>query len=321
MSSKDKPTRPRQMEGSINFLQNIPETETDHYMKKITLHSPNVTVTLKGKIGFLYEVGGVNGIDAEIRKNVEKLVPIHYSTRISHPEQLQDQFQIVVAADGYLSSLAKAAGLHLSKKPTRLGIGVGYTVKGDFDPELIEIWLGNYFSSQGYSYIIPFSKHEASLVSTSIGQKINQATYRARLKELAKQKDWALQDEWVDFECWYDFSSYAKNGLFVIGNAGSFADPAFGFGLKWAIKSAKLCARAIHENINYDQLIRKELLREFEVYKPLRKFFEAATDENYDKFVKTFENPWVRRLAESGKSLFKNKWLIRLLFPKVLKTA
>ena len=317
--SKGKPTRPRQMEGSINFLQNIPEVETDNCIKKIMLHSPNSTVTLKGKIGFLYEVGGINGIDAKIRENVEKLLPIHYSTRIRHPEQLKDRFQIIVAADGYISSLAKEAGLHRSKKPTRLGIGIGFTVEGDFDPELIETWLGDYFSSQGYSYVIPFSKHEASLVSTSIGQRLNQATtYKARLKELAKLRGWELQGEWVDFESWHDFLEYTKNDLFVIGNAGSFADPAFGFGLKWAIKSAKLCARAINENINYDQLIRKEVLQEFETYKPLRKFFEAATEDNYDRFVKTFENPLVRKLAESGKSLFKNKRLIRLLFPKIL---
>jgi flavin-dependent dehydrogenase len=309
------------MEGGINFLQNIPKTETDHYIKKITLHSPNITVTLKGKIGFLYEIGGVNGIDVEIRKNVEKLLPIHYSKRIRHIGQLQDRFQVIIAADGYLSSLASEEGLYLSKKSIRLGIGVGCTVKGDFDPELIETWLGDYFSSHGYCYVIPFSKQEASLVSTSVVQGSNQTTiYKARLKELAKQREWELQDEWADFESWYDFSSYTKNGLFIIGNAGSFTDPAFGFGLKWAIKSAKLCARAIHENINYDQLIRKELLPEFEKYKPLRKFFEAATEDHYDRFVKTFENPLVRRMVESGNSLFKNKWLIRLLFPKILST-
>jgi flavin-dependent dehydrogenase len=308
------------MEGSVNFLQNIPEIETDHSIKKMIMHSPNITVSLKGKIGYLYEVGGENGIEAKNRRNIEKLLPIHYSTRIRYPEQLEDKFQIIVAADGYLSSLAKTSGLHLSKKPTCIGVGVGYTVKGDFDPELIEIWLGDYFSSQGYSYVIPFSQHEASLVSTSIGQNINQTTYRKRLKELTKQRGWELQDEWVDFESWYDFSSYTKNNLFVIGNAGSFTDPAFGFGLKWAIKSAKLCTTAINENFNYDHLIRKKLLPEFEAYKPLRSFFAGATSDNYDSYVKTFDNPLVKRIAESGRSLFKNKWLIRLLFPKLLKT-
>jgi flavin-dependent dehydrogenase len=320
MSSKEKTTRPRQMEGSVNFLQNIPELESNRCLKKMVMHAPNITVSLNGKLGFLYELGGENGLETKRRKDIEKLIPIHYSTLIRHPEELKERFQIIVAADGYSSSLAKMAGLHLSKKPTQMGVGIGYTIKGYFDPELIEIWLGDYFSSQGYSYVIPFSKHEASLVSVSIGKKMNQTAFKTRLKKLTKQKEWELQDEWVDFESWNDFLSYQKNNLFVIGNAASFTDPAFGFGLKWAIKSAKLCARAIHKKVSYDYLIRKELLPDFEAYTPLRNFFEAATKEDYDNFVKTFDNFLVRKMAESGKSLFKNKWLNRLLFQKILNT-
>ena len=130
-------------------------------------------------------------------------------------------------------------------------------------------------------------------------------------------RGWDLQDGWVDFESWYDFSSYAKDNLYVIGNAGSFVESAFGFGLKWATQSAKLCAKAIHENIDYNLLIRKELLPELESFQLIRKFFEAAEDSDYDKFVRRFNNPLVKKLAESGKSIFKNTWLRRMTFPKI----
>jgi len=305
------------MEGSVNLLQNIPEIEPDRYMKRIELHSPNITASLNGKLGFFYEVGGTNGIDATARKNIEELLPIHYSTKIGSKMQLQDEFQVIVAADGYRSIIAKEAGLLVSRTPKRIGVGVGFTIKGDFDPELIEIWLDNYFSLHGYSYVIPFSKHESSLVSASIGKTINQATYIKRLKELAQLRKWELQGGWVDFESWYDFSSYAEDNLYVVGNAGSFTEPAFGFGLKWAIQSAKLCARAIGENIDYNYLFRKELLPDFESFKVMRKFFETAENGDYDNLVKRFKNPLVKKLAESGKSLFKNIWLMRLIFPKI----
>ena len=228
MSTEDKPTRPRQMEGSVNLLQNIPEIEPDRYMKGLKLHSPKFTASLSGKLGFLYEVGGTNGIDAKTRKNIERLLPIHYSTKIKSKTQLE-KFQVVVAADGYRSSVAKEADLLASRTPNRIGMGVGFTVKGDFDPELIEVWLDNYFSSHGYSYVIPFSKHEASLVSVSTGKTINQTPYRERLGELAHLRNWELQAGWVDFESWYDFSSYATDNMYVVGNAGSFTEPAFGF--------------------------------------------------------------------------------------------
>ena len=313
MSAKDKPTRPRQMEGSVNLLQNIPEIEPDHYMKRIKLHSPSVTAALNGKLGFFYEVGGTNGIDAKARKNIERLLPIHHSTKIENKTQL-DKFQVIVAADGYRSLVAKEAGLLVSRTPNRIGVGVGFTVKGDFDPELIEVWLDNYLSFHGYSYVIPFSQHEASLVSASTGKTINQTPYRERLKEIAKLRNWELQDGWVDFESWYDFSSYVKDNLYVVGNAGSFTEPAFGFGLKWAVHSAKLCARAIHANIDYNLLIHKELLQGLESFRVMRRFFAAAKNSDYDKFVKRFKNPFVKKLAESGKSLFQYKRLMRMVF-------
>jgi flavin-dependent dehydrogenase len=317
MSAKDKSTRPRQMEGSVNILQNIPEIEPDCCMKKIVLHSPNVTVSGRGTLGFFYEVGGPNGVDVRARKSIEELLPIHYSTKIESKIQLQDKFEVIVAADGYRSIIAKKAGLLFSKMPKRIGVGVGFTVKGDFDPELIEVWLDNYYSYHCYSYIIPFSKHEASLVSTSIGKVLNQETYVKRLKELALLRKWELQDGWFDFESWYDFSSYVKDNLYVVGNAGSFTDPAFGFGFKWAIQSAKLCARAIDENIDYNYLLRKELLADFESFGIMRKFFDAAKNCDYDNFVKSFTNPLVKKLAESGTSIFKNKWLMHMIFPKI----
>jgi flavin-dependent dehydrogenase len=314
VSTKDNSTRPRQMEGSVNLLQNIPEIEPDRYMKRIKLHSPSITASLNGKLGFFYEVGGTNGIDVRARKSIERLLPIHYSTKIENKTQL-DTFQVIVAADGYRSLVAKEAGLLVSRTPNRIGVGVGFTVKGDFDPELIEIWLGNHFSFHGYSYVIPFSKHEASLVSASIGKIVNQSAYNERVKELAELRNWELQGGWVDFESWYDFSSYAKDNLYVVGNAGSFTEPAFGFGLKWAIQSAKLCARAIHENVDYNFLIRKELLPDLESFQVMRKFFDAAKNGDYDKFVKRFKNPLVKKLAESGKSLFQYKRLMRVIFP------
>ena len=305
------------MEGSVRLLQNIPEIEPERWMKRIKLHSPNVTAFLSGKLGFLYEVGGTNGVEVRARKNIERLLPIHYSTKIENKAQLQDKFQIIVAADGYRSNLANESGLFNSRTPKQIGVGVGFTVKGDFDPELIEIWLDNYFSLNGYSYAIPFSEHEASLVSASIGKKINQAAYRERLKELAQLKNWELESAWVDFESWYDFSMYAKDNLYVVGNAGSFTEPAFGFGLKWAMQSAKLCARAIDENGDYNNLIREALLPDFESYQLIKESFETTNDDSYDRLIKLFRNPLVKRLAESGTSIFQNKWLMSVLFPQV----
>ncbi len=319
MANQDAPTRPRQMEGSVHLLHNVPEIETDRYMKKIKLHAPKISASLNGKLGFFYEVGGTNGIEAKVRKNTEKLLPIHYSTKIENKTQL-DRFQIIIAADGYRSLIAKQSSLLTSNEPNQIGAGVGFTVKGDFDPELIEVWIDNYYSSHGYAYIIPFSKNEASLVSASIGKKLNQATYRMRLKELAHNRNWETQNEWVDLESWYQFKSYATDKLYVVGNAASFVEPAFGFGLKWAIKSAKLCSKAIHQNLNYNHLIHKKIMPDIESFQIMKRYFDTAKTNDYDKFVKKFTNPIIKTLAESGTSLFQYKRLMNVIFPKTQDT-
>ena len=73
---------------------------------------------------------------------------------------------------------------------------------------------------------------------------------------------------------------------------------------------------SIHENIDYNVLLRKELLPDLESFQIMRKFFNAAKNGDYDKFVKMFKNPLVKKLAESGKSLFRYKRLMRAMFSK-----
>lgn len=304
MMSKDSPTRPRQMEGSAHFLDNVPKLYPDQNMKTLEIRSPSHTILLKGNIGFFYEVGGETGIEARERRIIEESISINYSKRVENKEQIEDQFDIVVAADGYSSRIALEAGLR-SKTHTQVGIGVGFTVEGDFNPEWMTIWFNNQLALHGYAYIIPFSTTEASLVSASIGKNVPVKTYRKSLRQLAVSRGWKILDEWVDFESWYDFSSYQKDNLFVVGNAGSFTDPALGFGLKWGIKSAKLCAEAIHKNLDYNLLLEDELLPEFGSCQVLRKFFESASDQDYDRFVGSFRNPLVRNLVQSGRPILQ----------------
>lgn len=300
-TDEDKPSRPRQMEGSVYFLDNIPDLDTPRSMKILEIRSRNHQVVRRGKIGFFYEVGGTNGVETKARREVARLVPIHYRETIKSRAELEDRFDAIVASDGYRSILAEEAGLR-SKTPKQMGVGVGMTVEGDFDPESMTTWFDNYLSYQGYAYVIPFSKSEASFVSASIGKEINSQLYADRLRRLAVSKGWKILNQWVDFESWYDFSSYCKKNFYVIGNAGSFTEPAFGFGLKWAIKSAKLCATALTENLDYDSLIQKEVLQpDFGPFQVMRRFFQIATDEDYDMFVKSFNRHDIRESVEIGK--------------------
>ena len=300
MIPKNGFTRPYQMEGSVHFFNNVPDLKPSSKMKELEVNSKNIKLDLKGRIGFFYEVGGDKGIEAVKRKQVEKIVPINYGVKINDKKELEKEFDIIVAADGFKSKIAYEARIR-STHPEKMGFGIGFTIEGDFKLEWMTILFDNHYAPRGYTYIIPFNKRQASLVSASIEKVIHVKTHRDRLEELAKKQGYEIIDEWVDYETWYKFSTYHKDNLYVIGNAASLTEPAFGFGLKWAIKSAKLCAEAIDKKKNYNNLIQKEILKEFEFWKKIRRFFEKADENDYDRFVNSFKNPIVKMLVERGR--------------------
>jgi hypothetical protein len=60
--------------------------------------------------------------------------------------------------------------------------------------------------------------------------------------------------------------------------------------------------------------VRQELLPDIESFEIMRKFFEDADNSDYDNFIKRFKCKLVKKLAESGKSLVKNRLLMRMIF-------
>jgi flavin-dependent dehydrogenase len=300
MIPKDGSTRPYQIEGAVHFFNNVPELKPSWKMKALEITSKNVKVDLKGNIGYFYEVGGDKGIEAKKRKEIEKIIPINYGVKINNKKELEKEFDIIIASDGFRSKIAYEAKIR-SGQPEKMGFGIGFTVEGDFELGWMTILFDNHYAPKGYTYLIPFNEKQASLVSASIEKVIHVKTHRDRLEELAKKQGYEIIDEWVDYESWYNFSTYHKNNLYVIGTAASLTEPAFGFGLKWAIKSAKLCAESIHYKKNYTNLVQKEILSEFEFWKKIRRFFERAEEKEYDQFVNSFNNPIVKMLIERGK--------------------
>lgn len=65
----------------------------------------------------------------------------------------------------------------------------------------------------------------------------------------------------VPFSGYGDFhlrSSFSQNGTLLVGEAAGFQDYWLGFGIRYAVTSGFLAARAISEGLNYDQLLKEE---------------------------------------------------------------
>jgi flavin-dependent dehydrogenase len=299
-SDKNAPSRPLQMEGAVYYLDNIPNLKHTYKISELTLASENETANFKGDLGFLYRIGGVDGVDVKFRREIEKRIKINYSLKINSLDMLSD-YDIIVAADGHRSRIAQMAGMRKDQVELK-GMGLGLTVRGAFNPGYTYSLFDNNYAPGGYLYLIPIDKNQASLVSASIGNGFNAKSLRKKLRDYANSLDLEILNEWTDIEKWYRFRTYHKDNIYVIGGAASFTDKTYGFGLKYSILSAKLCAEAIVNKKNYHELLRP-VINELEFWDKIADVLVNTTNKGKDVLVRFAKNYLVKRKIESGKSL------------------
>jgi flavin-dependent dehydrogenase len=296
----DAPSRPLQMEGAVYYLDNIPNLKPTYKISELVLASENESATFNGDLGYLFRIGGVDGEDVKLRKKIEKKITIIYSSKITSLDILSD-YDIIIAADGHRSKIAQMAGMREGHAGLK-GLGLGMTVKGDFNPGYTYSLFDNNYAPGGYLYLIPINKKEASLVSASIGSSFHSKQLRNKLRDWADFMNLEMAGEWTDIEKWYRFNSYQKNNIYVIGGAASLTDKTYGFGLKYSIKSARLCAQSIIQNKDYHTLL-SPILKELKFWERMGNILTNTTNSQKDTFVRLSQNPLVRWKIESGRSL------------------
>jgi flavin-dependent dehydrogenase len=145
-------------------------------------------------------------------------------------------------------------------------------------------------------------RKRASLFSASIGNGFNSKVLRQKLRNFADSWNLEILNEWTDIEKWYSFDSYQKDNIYVIGGAASFTDKTYGFGLKYSILSAKLCAKAISEDRDYNRLL-NPVLKELHFWERMGNVLTKTTNSQQDAFIRLAQNPLVKWKIESGGSL------------------
>jgi flavin-dependent dehydrogenase len=74
-------------------------------------------------------------------------------------------------------------------------------------------------------------------------------------------------------------------GVLRAGEAGGFQDAVGGFGIRYAVASGGLAAKALLEGLNYGSLLREEFRDDFEIAMKSRAWLDKATDEDFDRLL------------------------------------
>ena len=81
------------------------------------------------------------------------------------------------------------------------------------------------------------------------------------------------------------YSVVAQGGVLRAGEASGIQDAVGGFGIRYAVGSGALAAKALLTGSNYPAMLREEFRDDFEVAMKSRAWLERATDEDYDRFL------------------------------------
>lgn len=269
----------------IKFLREIKEIEIKLPYQKIEI------VSKKEPIGYVVLRGGKGSLEDNLRKIAEK-AGVKFVNNFFVKEKDFQKFNIVAIG-----------------KSKILTIGYGQVFKGNFNPKKLIVSLDpKYSPSLGYCYLFPFSEKKAILkISKKFAEKISLKENLAKFKkEVLKSNEEFLYDFWTKRSFKIPKKAKINNTLFV-GEAAGFQDPLFRFGLRYAIISGYLAAKAIIEGKNYDLLWKKLLLPEFKKINLFREIFEKIKKEgfkNLPPLPKTIQFEKIKNLWNSKKVSF-----------------
>jgi flavin-dependent dehydrogenase len=77
----------------------------------------------------------------------------------------------------------------------------------------------------------------------------------------------------------------AEGGIIRAGEAAGIQDAVGGFGVRYAVASGTIAAKALLEDSDYISLLREEFRDEFELGMKSRDWLDRAADEDYDRFL------------------------------------
>jgi len=264
----------------INWINKIEQIEIYLKDQKVVFYGK------KSPIGYTVLRGGEDSFEADLAKQA-----------VSQGVRIITNFEKDIKVDVVATGVSKI-----------LTVGYGQVYQGKFDPATLKVLFNpDYSPTVGYCYFFPHSR-EVATVKTSKTLKDEGVDVKKNLEEFKKQylgEKIRRENFLYDFGTKRSFSipkTAVSKRSFLVGEAAGFQDELFRFGMRYAIISGYLAAKAIIENLNYDQLWKRRFKKEFEKTVRARKAFCDLKKENFNLLPKNLEI-----YIETGK--FKKIWL------------
>ena len=251
-------------------------------------------------------------------------------------EPLEIHADIIVAADGVESRVARWAGINSFLPPHELDSAYEYEMilEGfEFDPDMIHLYFGNEVAPRGYVWIFPKDEDRANVGIGINGDNPNTAKYYLEkwLKENNIKGSKILEVNVGGVPVGGFLKELTKENVVVVGDAARQVNPMHGGGMAEAMEAATIASKWISRALEEEDLSLLENYttewwandgeRLMKVLK-IRKISEKLSDDELDAAVQVLSGADAEKLAVGDyrqvfKALITHPKI--LLKPKMLK--
>ena len=242
-------------------------------------------------------------------------------------EPVEIYADIIVAADGVESTIARKAGINTYAPPHEFDSSYEYEmlIEG-FDPDLIHLWFGNEVAPRGYVWVFPKDEDRANVGIGIASDHPQTAKYYLDkwLKENRIPMRKILEVNVGVVPVGGFVKELVKDNVLVVGDAARQVNPMHGGGMAEAMEAGTIASRWIvkaleEENLSLLQNYTKEWWekdgKRLEKVLKVRRVTEKLTDEDLDLFIQLLKGADAEKIA-SGDYVEVIKALLK--HPKVL---
>ena len=222
----------------------------------------------------------------------------------------------VIGADGPNSALYPLVNPTVKREPW---IGVQVVIKGDFDKEMYEAYLGSEFAPGFFAWVVP-ENEESAIVGLATKEKTNfyfEKFMRQRCGENWKANVQSYRGGLIPL--YNKKVACEKEGVFLVGDAAGHVKATTGGGIIPGMKAAQALADSFKSgknqgiNYGYDKLWRKYTGKDLWMHLKIRETMNKFHDKDYNYLVSLMNKEKTHTLMEKSDREYPSKFILKML--------
>ena len=198
--------------------------------------------------------------------------------------------EVVIAADGPLSSVTKAYGLLNNKRKNYYGIQA--VVRGNFNPQKYQTFFSKEICPELFAWIVPESE---SIARVGLATTKNPRFY---FDKFMLGKDFSVMEiQAGTIPLYHPKQRLVKDNCYLLGDASGYVKATTLGGIIPGMKQAQVLVDCLNNGKDYEKEL-KELRKRMNLHLRLRKVLNKFSDKDWDSVLKLLKQEKVRAVFE-----------------------